>query len=134
MLFFRVNRLRGRHGRKKHTTIQGICQRHRQEGGGRSPQPLRISAQGRLRLGKTRIGEGSPEVRQAAAVFFLFFVRQSQLTKSCTFSNLHRVHLEIMPCFLYRMMVIHPDEKTEDEKTKNGAAFTQWDRKSQNEP
>lgn len=119
---------------QKHTTIQRICQRHRQEGGGRSPQSLRISAQGWLRLGKTRIGEGSPEVRQAAAAFFLLFVWQSQLTKSCTFSNLLLVHLEIMPCFLYRMMVIHPDEKTEDEKAKNGAAFTQWDRKSQNEP
>lgn len=96
---------------QKHTTIQRICQRHRREGGGRSPQPLRISTQGRLRLGKTRTGEGSPEFRQVAAAFFLFFFRYNQLEKTCTFSHLMRVHLEIMTCFLYRMMVTHPDEK-----------------------
>jgi hypothetical protein len=114
---------------QEHTTIQRICQRHRQEGGGRSPQPLRISAQGRLRLGETRTGEGSPEFRQVAAAFFLFIVRQSPPAKSCTISNLLRVHLEIMPCFLYRMMVIHPDKEP-----KNGPALTPWDRMGQNEP
>jgi len=89
---------------------------------------LRISTQGRLRLGETRTGEGSPEFRQVAAAFFLFFFWHNQLEKTYTFSHLLRVHLEIMTCFLYRMMVNHPDGKT-----KNGPAFTLWDRMGQNE-
>lgn len=118
---------------QNHTTIQRICQRHRQEGGGRSPQPLRISAQGRLRLGKTRTGEGSPEIRQVAAAFF--FVQQSQLVKSCTFSNLSRVHLEIMSCFLYRMGVINPMKKLKMKKLKldrPSPSGTEWAKMNRN--
>jgi len=71
-------------------------------------------------MGKVRRRYGNPQ-----PPFFLFFVRQNPLAKSCTFSNLLRVHLEIMICFLYRMMVVHPNEKTKDGETKNGPALTQ---------